>query len=133
MTDAALLLCFFLFFFYIVRPRKVFLPPIGGLTIYIFGDPALIPDEDVQLTVRVHDECNGSDVFGRYVYVCVCVCVCLRRLEQVALHYGVKLFGEGESGYVGTGLVVFAHVRVYLSILFSAFVLSKGPRRHDAS
>lgn len=47
---------------------QVFLPPIGGLTIYIFGDPALIPDEDVPLTVRVHDECNGSDVFGR----CVC-------------------------------------------------------------
>ena len=45
--------------------RKVFLPPIGGLTIYIFGDPALIPDESVELTVRVHDECNGSDVFGR--------------------------------------------------------------------
>lgn len=44
----------------------MFLPPIGGLTIYIFGDPALIPDEDVPLTVRVHDECNGSDVFGRY-------------------------------------------------------------------
>ncbi|CAN0430137.1 unnamed protein product, partial [Ectocarpus sp. 13 AM-2016] len=44
---------------------EVFLPPIGGLTIYIFGDPALIPDESVELTVRVHDECNGSDVFGR--------------------------------------------------------------------
>ncbi len=50
--------------------RKIFLPPIGGLTIYIFGDPALIPDEDVQLTVRVHDECNGSDVFGRYLAPC---------------------------------------------------------------
>ena len=43
---------------------KVFLPPIGGLTIYIFGNPETISDPNVELTVRVHDECNGSDVFG---------------------------------------------------------------------
>ena len=43
---------------------KLFLPPIGGLTIYIWGDPTTIPDESIPLTVRVHDECNGSDVFG---------------------------------------------------------------------
>ena len=36
-----------------------------GLTIYIWGDPETIPDEDIELTCRVHDECNGSDVFGR--------------------------------------------------------------------
>ena len=52
----------------ITRPDiKIFLPPIGGLTIYIWGDPETIPDEDIELTCRVHDECNGSDVFGRYV------------------------------------------------------------------
>ena len=49
---------------------KLFLPPIGGLTIYIFGDPATIPDRDVPLTVRVHDECNGSDVFGSDICTC---------------------------------------------------------------
>ncbi|CAM9246106.1 unnamed protein product, partial [Phaeothamnion confervicola] len=55
----------------ITRPDlKVFLPPIGGLTIYIFGDPATIPDENVSLTVRVHDECNGSDVFGSDICTC---------------------------------------------------------------
>ena len=31
---------------------KIFLPPIGGLTIYIFGDPATIPDESKKLTAR---------------------------------------------------------------------------------
>ncbi len=47
----------------ITRPDiKIFLPPIGGLTIYIWGDPDTIPDEDIELTCRVHDECNGSDV-----------------------------------------------------------------------
>ncbi|KAJ1409869.1 GTP cyclohydrolase N terminal-domain-containing protein [Ochromonadaceae sp. CCMP2298] len=49
---------------------KLFLPPIGGLTIYIWGDPDTIPDEKVELTVRVHDECNGSDVFGSDICTC---------------------------------------------------------------
>jgi GTP cyclohydrolase II len=55
----------------ITRPDiKLFLPPIGGLTIYIWGDPATIPDEDIPLTCRVHDECNGSDVFGSDICTC---------------------------------------------------------------
>lgn len=49
---------------------KLFLPPIGGLTIYIWGDPETIPDEDIELTCRVHDECNGSDVFGSDICTC---------------------------------------------------------------
>lgn len=43
---------------------KIFLPPIGGLTVYCFGDPARMSDPNVRLALRVHDECNGSDVFG---------------------------------------------------------------------
>jgi GTP cyclohydrolase II len=55
----------------ITRPDiKIFLPPIGGLTVYIWGDPATIPDEDIELTCRVHDECNGSDVFGSDICTC---------------------------------------------------------------
>lgn len=55
----------------ITRPDiKIFLPPIGGLTIYIWGDPNTIPDEDIELTCRVHDECNGSDVFGSDICTC---------------------------------------------------------------
>jgi GTP cyclohydrolase II len=49
---------------------KLFLPPIGGLTVYMWGDPQTIPDENVPLTVRVHDECNGSDVFGSDICTC---------------------------------------------------------------
>lgn len=45
---------------------KVFLPPIGGLTVYCFGDPAKMSDPSKRLALRVHDECNGSDVFGNY-------------------------------------------------------------------
>lgn len=48
----------------------VFLPPIGGQTIYIFGEPRDLADPEVELTARVHDECNGSDVFGSDICTC---------------------------------------------------------------
>lgn len=48
----------------------IFLPPIGGITVYLFGDIASIPDPNVPLAVRVHDECNGSDVFGSDICTC---------------------------------------------------------------
>ncbi|KAG8935551.1 Uracil-regulated protein 1 [Tulasnella sp. 419] len=55
----------------ITRPDiKVFLPPIGGLTAYIFGNPDYLRDETKELTLRVHDECNGSDVFGSDICTC---------------------------------------------------------------
>ncbi|TFK23375.1 hypothetical protein FA15DRAFT_670561 [Coprinopsis marcescibilis] len=55
----------------ITRPDiKVFLPPIGGITVYIFGNPAFMYDETKELTLRVHDECNGSDVFGSDICTC---------------------------------------------------------------
>ncbi|KAF5377842.1 hypothetical protein D9615_006815 [Tricholomella constricta] len=55
----------------ITRPDiKVFLPPIGNLTVYIFGNPAFMSDETKELTLRVHDECNGSDVFGSDICTC---------------------------------------------------------------
>ncbi|KRA28770.1 GTP cyclohydrolase II [Brevundimonas sp. Root608] len=55
----------------VTRPDiKVFLPPIGGITLYVFGDPAAIADPHRRLTCRVHDECNGSDVFGSDICTC---------------------------------------------------------------
>ena len=49
---------------------EVFLPPIGGQTVYVFGDPRHLSDPTVTLTARVHDECNGSDVFGSDICTC---------------------------------------------------------------
>jgi GTP cyclohydrolase II len=50
--------------------REVFLPPIGGQTAYVFGNPRDLADPTVTLTARVHDECNGSDVFGSDICTC---------------------------------------------------------------
>jgi GTP cyclohydrolase II len=49
---------------------KVFLPPIGGHTVYIFGDLAKLGDPATTVACRVHDECSGSDVFGSDICTC---------------------------------------------------------------
>jgi GTP cyclohydrolase II len=55
----------------VTRPDlKVLLPPIGSTTAYIFGDPEKLSDPETELTCRVHDECNGSDVFGSDICTC---------------------------------------------------------------
>lgn len=55
----------------VTRPDcHVFLPPIGGMTVYIVGEVAAITDPNRPLAVRVHDECNGSDVFGSDICTC---------------------------------------------------------------
>jgi GTP cyclohydrolase II len=52
------------------RDISVFLPPIGGTTVYLFGDPAKLGRRETRIACRVHDECNGSDVFGSDICTC---------------------------------------------------------------
>jgi GTP cyclohydrolase II len=55
----------------VTRPDlQVFLPPVGGTTVYLFGDVAKLADPAASITCRVHDECNGSDVFGSDICTC---------------------------------------------------------------
>ena len=49
---------------------KVFLPPIGNISVYIFGDISGLWDPARPVACRVHDECNGSDVFGSDICTC---------------------------------------------------------------
>ncbi|MGH6952714.1 MAG: GTP cyclohydrolase II, partial [Alphaproteobacteria bacterium] len=49
---------------------KVFLPPIGGVSVYIVGEVAALSDGRDRVACRVHDECNGSDVFGSDICTC---------------------------------------------------------------
>mmetsp|Transcript_17110 Transcript_17110/g.48882 ORF Transcript_17110/g.48882 Transcript_17110/m.48882 type:complete len:457 (+) Transcript_17110:687-2057(+) len=73
----------------------MFLPPIGGLTIYIFGDVESISDPSKKLAVRVHDECNGSDVFASDICTC-----------RPFLHYGIEVAIEtAQQG--GAGVIVY--------------------------
>mmetsp|Transcript_5393 Transcript_5393/g.16094 ORF Transcript_5393/g.16094 Transcript_5393/m.16094 type:complete len:793 (+) Transcript_5393:93-2471(+) len=48
----------------------IFLPSIGGTTVYVFGDLEAIVDPKREVAARPHDECNGSDVFGTDICTC---------------------------------------------------------------
>ncbi|MCA3595081.1 MAG: GTP cyclohydrolase II [Methylobacterium sp.] len=55
----------------VTRPdMQVFLPPIGNITAYVMGDVAALAKPRTRITCRVHDECNGSDVFGSDICTC---------------------------------------------------------------
>eukprot|EP01103_Thecamoeba_quadrilineata_P018743 TRINITY_DN7325_c0_g1_i1.p1 TRINITY_DN7325_c0_g1~~TRINITY_DN7325_c0_g1_i1.p1 ORF type:complete len:426 (-),score=52.50 TRINITY_DN7325_c0_g1_i1:111-1388(-) len=72
---------------------EVFLPPIGGISIYIFGNPDHISNPEKKLAVRVHDECNGSDVFGSDI--CTCRPYLVHGVETC-----IKTAQEGGAGVV---------------------------------
>ena len=67
----------------VTRPdMHVFLPPIGGITVYLFGDVEKLADPRTKITCRVHDECNGSDVFGSDI--CTCRPYLIHGIEECA-------------------------------------------------
>ncbi len=74
---------------------QVFLPPIGGTTIYLFGDVTKLNDPRTQITCRVHDECNGSDVFGSDI--CTCRPYLIQGIEECAR--------SGQTG--GLGIIIY--------------------------
>lgn len=80
----------------VTRPDiKVFAPPIGGCTAYIFGDPANLHKDDKRLSLRVHDECCSSDVF--LSDICSCRCYLIFGLVEAAK--------EAQKG--GNGLICY--------------------------
>jgi GTP cyclohydrolase II len=80
----------------VTRPDlKILLPPIGSTTAYIFGNPKDLADKSKKLTARVHDECNGSDVFGSDI--CTCRPYLVHGIEEA-----VKSAQDG-----GAGLIVY--------------------------
>ncbi|MFT3791421.1 MAG: GTP cyclohydrolase II [Rudaea sp.] len=73
----------------------VFLPPIGGMTLYFFGDITRLGKNETKVACRVHDECNGSDVFGSDICTC-----------RPYLAHGIEVCIEmAQQG--GVGLVVY--------------------------
>lgn len=80
----------------VTRPDlKILLPPIGSTTAYIFGHIDDLADPEKELTCRVHDECNGSDVFGSDI--CTCRPYLMHGIEEA-----VK---TAQSG--GVGIIVY--------------------------
>lgn len=72
---------------------KIFLPPIGGITVYIWGDPERLNDPNTKYTIRNHDSCAGSDVFGSDICTC-------RPYLAFAIEECIKQAQEGGLGIV---------------------------------
>lgn len=80
----------------VTRPDlQVFLPPIGGMTVYLFGDTAKLGQAETRIACRIHDECNGSDVFGSDICTC-----------RPYLAHGIEsCIGMAQEG--GVGVIVY--------------------------
>jgi GTP cyclohydrolase II len=89
----------------VTRPDiQVLLPPIGGTTVYFFGDVERIADPNTMIACRVHDECNGSDVFGSDI--CTCrpylvhgIEVCVETAQQGGV--GIIVYNRKEGRALG--------------------------------
>jgi GTP cyclohydrolase II len=89
----------------VTRPDiEVFLPPIGGMTVYFFGEVERIFDPFTVIACRVHDECNGSDVFGSDI--CTCrpylvhgIEVCVETAQQGGV--GIVVYNRKEGRALG--------------------------------
>ncbi|MEH2148469.1 GTP cyclohydrolase II, partial [Nostoc sp.] len=105
---------------------EVFLPPIGGVTVYIIGDLAAIADPNKPVAVRVHDECNGSDVFGSDICTC-----------RPYLVHGIEVCVQtAQSG--GVGIIVYCRKEgralgeVTKFLVYNARKRQEGGDRADA-
>jgi GTP cyclohydrolase II len=89
----------------VTRPDlELFLPPIGGSTIYFFGDVAKLGRPETRIACRLHDECNGSDVFGSDI--CTCrpylahgIEICIEMAQQGGV--GVVIYNRKEGRALG--------------------------------
>src|SRR5215471_14217175 len=89
----------------VTRPDiEILLPPIGGMTAYFFGAVEKIADPGTVIACRVHDECNGSDVFGSDI--CTCrpylvhgIEVCVETAQQGGV--GIIVYNRKEGRALG--------------------------------
>jgi GTP cyclohydrolase II len=82
---------------------ELFLPPIGGTSLYLFGDPSRL-GTGARVTCRLHDECNGSDVFGSKI--CTCrpylsfgIEACIRQAQDGGI--GIIVYNRKEGRALG--------------------------------
>lgn len=91
----------------VTRPDlELFLPPIGGATIYFFGDVSKLGKPETRIACRLHDECNGSDVFGSDICTCrpylahgIEICIDMAQKGGV----GVVIYNRKEGRALGEG------------------------------
>src|SRR5271156_1240285 len=89
----------------VTRPDiEVLLPPIGGMTVYFFGEMGKLAEPGTVIACRGHDECNGSDVFGSDI--CTCrpylvhgIAVCVETAQRGGV--GIIVYNRKEGRALG--------------------------------
>jgi GTP cyclohydrolase II len=105
----------------VTRPdMQVFLPPIGGTTIYLFGDIEKLSDARTPIACRVHDECSGSDVFGSDI--CTCRPYLIHGIEEC-----VRMAQSG-----GLGIIVYFRKEGRALGEVTKFLVYNARKRHEA-
>lgn len=105
----------------VTRPDlRVFLPPIGGTTIYLFGDIKTLSDPKTPIACRVHDECSGSDVFGSDI--CTCRPYLIHGIEEC-----VRMAQSG-----GLGIIVYYRKEGRALGEVTKFLVYNARKRHEA-
>lgn len=104
----------------VTRPDlRVFLPPIGGITIYLFGDVQRLSVPATPTACRVHDECSGSDVFGSDI--CTCRPYLIHGIEEC-----VRMAQSG-----GLGIVVYYRKEGRALGEVTKFLVYNARKRHE--
>lgn len=105
----------------VTRPDlQIFLPPIGGVTVYAFGELDAITYPEREVACRVHDECNGSDVFGSDICTC-----------RPYLTHGIEVcVRTAQSG--GVGLIVYNRKEGRALGEVTKFLVYNARKRHHA-
>jgi len=91
---------------------NAYMPPLGGATVYWWGDLRQINDPSTEIAIRVHDQCTGSDVFGTDICTCrpylmYAVQACVECAQRGGL--GIVVYFQKE----GRGLGEVTKYRVY--------------------
>ena len=97
---------------------EVFLPPIGGVTVYIMGDARKLGDPETRIACRVHDECSGSDVFGSDICTC-----------RPYLTHGIEVAAK-EAQQGGVGLVIYTRKEGRALGEVTKFLVYNARKRH---
>jgi GTP cyclohydrolase II len=50
--------------------KDLYLPSLGGISVFVFGDIKKLENENTEITLRVHDACLNSDCFRGTICTC---------------------------------------------------------------
>lgn len=85
---------------------EALLPPIGGISVRVFGDMAKLQGADTPVAVRLHDFCHDGDAGACLCSCCVYRNFAIKKCIQMAQQGGVGITIEGLDEGTGYGSVI---------------------------